>query len=232
MNAPSRRREFPEPARAPEREVGARIEGRSESAAPPIVVGGTRRCYRQNQEIFRAGEPAGRIYGVLTGAVRVYRILAEGRRHIAQFCLPGDVFGLEGDQEYRCSAEAVSNCELSSISQGALSSLAMNDPAVAQKLWGLSLHYLRRSEEHLLLLGQKSARSRVAWFLLDMAERTPPAESLRLPMSREDIADFLGLTMETVSRTLGVLQDEAVIALASSREVLLKDRMALHRLAA
>ena len=83
-----------------------------------------------------------------------------------------------------------------------------------------------------MLLGQKSARSRVAWFLLDMADRAANDERLKLPMSREDIADFLGLTMETVSRTFGVLQEEAVIALPSSREVLLKNRAALRSLAA
>lgn len=203
-----------------------------DASARPLIIAGARRPYCRDQEIYQTGEPADRIYGVLSGVIRVFRPLVDGRRHIAQFCLPGDVFGLESDADHQFSAEAVIDCEISSIARSALAHMAMQDAAVGQKLWSLSLHYLCRSEEHLAFLGHKNARGRVAWFLLDMAKRTGAAIQLSLPMSREDIADFLGLSMETVSRTMHSLQHEQMITLASAREVLLKDRMALHSLVA
>ncbi len=108
----------------------------------------------------------------------------------------------------------------------------MNDGAAAQKLLALTLHRLHRSEEHMLVLGRKNACERLAWFLLDMSVRIPTPDRVELPMSRQDIADFLGLTIETVSRTMTQLQDDKIIALPSCRQVLLRDRTALFDLAA
>ena len=200
--------------------------------ADPLGVEGVRLAVRRNEEIFGEGEPAISVYRVLKGVVRTYRILADGRRQIAEFFLAGDVFGLEESGEYRTSAEAVCDGEVLAIRKRQLTDRGACDLATAQKLWALTLHHLRRSEEHMLVLGRKNACERLGWFLMDMAERIPAPDRIDLPMSRQDIADYLGLTIETVSRTMTTLQDDAVITLTSSRQIVLNDKNALLDLAA
>jgi CRP/FNR family nitrogen fixation transcriptional regulator len=206
--------------------------GQASLIADPLGVDGVKMSYGRNTEIFGEGEPAQNVYRVLKGVVRTYRILNDGRRQIAEFFLPGDVFGLEAGEAHRTSAEAVSECEVVSIRRSQLAERAMADSPTGHKLWALTLHHLRRSEEHMLVLGRKNACERLAWFLIDLSERIPAPDRLDLPMSRQDIADYLGLTIETVSRTMTQLQDEAVIALPSCRQVLLRDRQGLADLAA
>ncbi len=200
--------------------------------ADPLGVDGVKTTYVRNEEIYGEGEPGTFVYRVLSGVARTYRILADGRRQISEFFLPGDVFGLEGGVDHNLSAEAVSDCVLVAIRRSHLAERAAQDSATAQKLWALTLHHLGRSEEHMLLLGRKNASERVAWFLLDMARRIPAQGQVDLPMSRQDIADYLGLTIETVSRTMTQLQDDELIALPSCRCVVLSDRTGLTDLAA
>ncbi len=200
-------------------------------SADPLGVDGVRMAYGRNEEIFGEGEPAASIHRVLKGVVRTYRILADGRRQIADFFLPGDVFGLEAGLDHCTSAEAVTDCEVVAIRRSHLAERAMSDGAAAQKLLALTLHRLHRSEEHMLVLGRKNACERLAWFLLDMSVRIPAPDRVELPMSRQDIADFLGLTIETVSRTMTQLQDDEIIELPSCRQVLLRDKTALLDLA-
>lgn len=202
------------------------------SALDALGVEGTRLSFARNEEIFGESEPAACVYRVLKGVARTYRILADGRRQIAEFFLPGDVFGLEAGQEHRTSAEAVSDCEVLAMRRSHLAERASSDSPTAHKLWALTLHHLRRSEEHMLVLGRKNASERLAWFLIDMSERIPAPDRVELPMSRQDIADYLGLTIETVSRTMTQLQDEQVIALPSCRTVQLQDKPALVDMAA
>jgi CRP/FNR family nitrogen fixation transcriptional regulator len=198
----------------------------------PFGVAGIRMSHARNAEIFGEGEPATCAYRVLKGVVRTIRFLADGRRQIVEFFLPGEVFGLEFGLEHRISAEAVTDCDVMAMRRSHLSARAANDNGAAQKLLATTLHHLHRAEEHMLVLGRKIACERVAWFLIDMAERIPAPNRIDLPMSRQDIADFLGLTIETVSRTMTQLQDEGIIELPSFRHVVLRDRETLMDIAA
>lgn len=204
----------------------------SESSADPLGVAGVRMTWRRNEEIFGEGERATCVYRVLKGVVRTYRILADGRRQIAEFFLPGEVFGLHARAVHQASAEAVTDCEVVAVRRSQLSERSLNDGATAHKLLALTLHQLLRSEQHMLILGRKTASERLAWFLMDMAERIPAPNRVELPMSRQDIADYLGLTIETVSRTMTQLQDEGVIELPTCRQVVLRNRQTLMGLAA
>lgn len=193
----------------------------------PIEMMGAPMVFARNGEIYGEGEQADYAYKVVSGAVRTYRILADGRRQIGSFYLPGDVFGLEVGNEHVFSAEAVSETKVLVAKRSALVSLAARDGDVARELWTLTGRELARAQEHIVLL-IKTAQERVAAFLLEMAERRPAGDTIELPMSRQDIADYLGLTIETVSRTLTALENEAAIELPNSRRVVLRNRPALR----
>src|SRR5579862_1903322 len=198
-------------------------------------VGGSIDCmgalisYRRNDEIYGEGEPADYLYKVVSGTARTSKVLADGRRQIGSFYVAGDVFGLETGEEHSFSAEAISDCKLIVIRRSALVALAARNHDMARQLWAITSMELRRVQEHILLL-IKSARQRVATFLLEMAERIPAGNAVELPMSRQDIADYLGLTIETVSRNLTILENAATIELPSSRRIVLRNRSALSRL--
>ena len=169
------------------------------------------------------------LYKVISGSVRTYKILNDGRRQIGAFYLPGDIFGLEMGEEHSFSAEAIIDSSILIIKRSAVVSLASRNNEVARHLWTLTGEELKRAQHHIMLL-VKTAQERVASFLLEMAERMPSGTMFELPMSRQDIADYLGLTIETVSRTLTQLENAATIALPSSRQVVLRNRAALGRL--
>ncbi len=140
------------------------------------------------------------------------------------------MYGLPACADYRLSAEAVTDCKVTALRRSQLAERAVQDGSTAHKLWALTLHHLKRSEEHMLLLGRKSASERLAWFLMDMAERIPAQNIVELPMSRQDIADYLGLTIETVSRTMTQLAGSGLIDLLSCRRIVLRNVAALDRI--
>ena len=186
--------------------------------------------YNRNAEIYGENEPADYVYRVVAGAVRTYKVLADGRRQVGAFYLPGDVFGLESADTHMFSAEAVGDTKILVIKRSALMSLAARENEVARELWSITGQELRRVQDHIVLL-IKTAKERVVGFLLEMAERIPSSSGhIELPMSRQDIADYLGLTIETVSRTLSDLENDASIQLASARSIVLRDRRALGQL--
>src|SRR5215470_11408919 len=197
--------------------------------AGSIEMMGAPMSFSRNSEIYGENEPADYLYKVISGTVRTYRILSDGRRQIGAFYLPGDIFGLEVGAEHHFSAEAITDAKVLVIKRSALVSLANRDGDVARQLWSFTARELQRVQDHVLLL-IKSAQQRVASFLLEMADRLANAETVELPMSRQDIADYLGLTIETISRTLTQLELEAAIALPTSRRVVLRNRKALSRL--
>jgi CRP/FNR family transcriptional regulator, nitrogen fixation regulation protein len=161
--------------------------------------------------------------------IRPDLFLADGRRQIGAFYMVGDVFGLEFGDEHTFSAEAISDAKVLVIKRSALVALAERDNEVARQLWALTGRELNRVQDHILLL-IKTAQERVVGFLLEMAARASNNGALELPMSRQDIADYLGLTIETVSRTLTILENTAAIELPTSRRIVLRNRSALNRL--
>src|ERR1700757_2062358 len=171
---------------------------------------GATMSYPRDTEIFGENEPADYLYKVVSGTVRTYKILSDGRRQVSGFYLPGDIFGLEFTNEHTLSAEAVSDAKVLVVKRSALNALAGRDASVAQQLFALTGRELHRAQDRILLL-IKNARERVAGFLLEMAERAAQKNLIALPMSRQDIADYLGLTIETVSRTPTSLETAAMI---------------------
>jgi CRP/FNR family transcriptional regulator, nitrogen fixation regulation protein len=185
--------------------------------------------FDRNAEVYGENEPADYVYKVLSGSVRTYKVLNDGRRQIDAFYLPGDIFGLELGDEHSCSAEAISDSTVLVVRRSLVLAAAEKRNDVARRLWSHTARDLRRAQHHTLLL-IKSAQERVAAFLLEMADRLSAGTALELPMSRQDIADYLGLTIETVSRTLSQLEGAATIALPASRRVVLRNRSALTRM--
>jgi CRP/FNR family transcriptional regulator, nitrogen fixation regulation protein len=185
--------------------------------------------FSRNTEIYGENEPADYLYKVVSGSVRTYKIFDDGRRQIGGFYFPGDMFGLEHGESHQFSAEAIDNCVVLVVKRSALVALAERDGDIARQLWSHTAAELQRVRAHMLLL-IKSAEQRVACFLIEMAGRTSSHEVVELPMSRQDIADYLGLTIETVSRTLTHLEAKAAIALPTSRRIVLRNRTALIRL--
>jgi len=190
---------------------------------------GATMSYPRNTEIFGENEPADYLYRVVSGSVRTYKILSDGRRQIGGFYLPGDIFGLEFSDEHTLSAEAITDTKVQVIKRSAIDALAGRNAAIARELFTLTGHELQRVQERIMLL-VKSAQERVAGFLLEMADRGAAGNSVELPMSRQDIADYLGLTIETVSRTLSGLETAAAIEVPTSRRIVLRNRSALNRL--
>src|SRR5215216_5315673 len=142
-------------------------------------------CYRKDEEIYGEEEPAEYVYQVIRGAVRTYKLLSDGRRQIGAFHLSGDVFGLESGTSHRLAAEAVIDTTVRLVKRSSLEHAANNDVQVARKLWGITADELGHAENHMLLLGRKSAMERVATFLLEM-DRRLTAGMMALPMCRRD----------------------------------------------
>jgi CRP/FNR family nitrogen fixation transcriptional regulator len=199
---------------------------------PGLVLQGVRTRFRRNAEIFGEGEAASAVYRVVSGVARTIRFTGEGRRQILGFHFPGDIIGLEAGHRHTLSAEAVSDCKLAVVRRSAIDAAASRDTGAAQALIALMQRQLLDAQEHALVLGRKGAGERVAAFLLRLADRVSTRCEIDLPMSRADIADYLALTIETVSRAFTQMERDCAIALPSSRHVLVRDRCALELLEA
>ena len=174
--------------------------------------------YSKGIEIFGEAEPADYICQVIAGAVRSHKLLSDGRRQIGAFHLVGDIFGLENGNFHRFTAEAIVDSTVRLMKRESLERVAKTDPAIVRTLLSMTTETLQHAENHMLLLGRKNALERVAAFLLEMHRRLSPAGVIALPMSRRDIADYLGLTIETVSRSLSVLQKKGLLKFPSQTQ--------------
>ena len=186
--------------------------------------------YQKDEEIYGEDEPAEYVYQIIRGAVRTYKLLSDGRRQIGTFHLPGDVFGLESGNNHRLAAEAIIDTTVRLVKRISLEQAAGVDVRVARKLWSMTAGELRHAEDHMLLLGRKSAMERVANFLLEMDRRLAVAGMMALPMFRRDIGDYLGLTLETVSRALSQLHGEGVLGFSGARQIVLRNRQRLRNM--
>ena len=195
------------------------------SSPPSSPIGKRRRDLRRRR--------AGGIWSIrsLTGSVRTsYKLLSDGRRQIGAFHLPGDVFGLESGTNHRLAAEAIVDTTVRLVKRRSLDQAAGTDVNVARKLWTMTAGDLRHAEDHMLLLGRKSAMERVASFLLEMDRRLAITGMMALPMCRRDIGDYLGLTLETVSRALSQLHGEGVLGFSGARQIVLRNRQRLRNM--
>jgi CRP/FNR family nitrogen fixation transcriptional regulator len=186
-------------------------------------------AYDRNAEIYGEGEAADYVYKVISGAVRAYKVLNDGRRQINAFYMPGDLFGLELGDEHSWSAEAIVGSTIAMVKRSLILKVSERDADIARRLWSMTASELNGARNHALLL-IKSAQERVAAFLLEMSQRLADSNAVELPMGRQDIADYLGLTIETVSRTLTQLEATQTIELVASRMIVLRNRSALSRL--
>ena len=172
--------------------------------------------------IFQEGDTADVVYNVTKGAVRLFKLTPDGRRQVTGFLLPGDFLGLGSRQGYAYGAEAITEVELCRFERDKLEILFESHRGLERRLFEIANDELAVAQDQMLLLGRKTAKERMASFLLKLSER----EELRggrdravyLPMVQEDIADYLGLTIETVSRTISQLKRDGLIRQSSTHE--------------
>jgi CRP/FNR family nitrogen fixation transcriptional regulator len=188
--------------------------------------------FSKDDEIYAQGDSAVHCFRILRGCVRTVKLMEDGRRQVNEFLLPGDWFGMEALDEHDFAAEAVDAVMLRRYPRRGLDALAARDPGVSRWLLDLATRQLRRARDRMVSLGRETASERIAGFLLEMLRRMPHdrSDGIGLPMSRGDIADHLGLTIETVCRCLAQLRRDGTIALTRS-SLTVRDRTALLGLA-
>jgi len=193
-----------------------------------------RHLYRRNETIFHQDDPVDHVYKIVSGTIRLCRNMPNARRHIVDFLLPGDVMGFVRDVDRMLAAEAVTDVMVFAYPRAHFERLARrNEHVHAQVMTSLSASLLTM-QNHLMVLGCKNARERVASFLMRLADRNDcrPGDRLELSMSRQEIADHLGLTIETVSRVITSLRSEGVIQVPNIHQLVLRDMSSLRLLAA
>lgn len=191
-------------------------------------LGSARLRFRQGEEIYAQDEDADLIYRLVRGAVRTSHLSADGRRQIGDFYYAGDVIGVEMGTAHRFSAEALGDCEILALRRSG--SAAYDAGRLDRLIWQATSAELHRAQSHMLLLGQTTACEKVARFLIDIAARLKE-DIVALPMGRQDMADYLGLTMETISRMLGRLQAEGLVEFIGARRYRIRRPGALSEMA-
>lgn len=203
----------------------------AQTAADPLDRLGGQVKFEKNRTIYYEGDEAEHCYKVKSGTVRLCKVTEDGRRQIAAFLTAGDLFGWTDHGFYGFSAEAVSDVTLEKYSRARVDDAVKASPALGRRVLALLSTQLASAHEHLLLLGRMTAVERVASFLLDLVRRQHTGGSIELAMCRKDVADYLGLTVETVSRTMSALKRKGIISFADPESVQLRQSGALERLA-
>lgn len=186
--------------------------GRLDALAEHIAV-------QPGEALIREGDSARHVFNITSGSVRVYKLLSDGRRQITGFLFAGDFLGLATGETYVFSAEAIEPVTACRFRKSDYRTLIRETPALEATLLDRANHELAAAQNQMMLLGRKTALERVATFLLDLPGHDPAraaaAGHVHLPMTRSEIADYLGLTIETVSRVLTRLKTSGVIRLLS-----------------
>lgn len=187
------------------------------------------------QALFHEGDPATRVFTLTRGTLKLYKLLADGRRQVTGFLHPGDFLGISIDDEHAFSAEALERSQLCWFPRNRFDDFVDDQPGMERALYRKAAHELAAAQQQFVLLGRKTASERLASFLLVVSERSEEpdaaADTVRLPMSRSDIADYLGLTKETVSRVISALKRDRIIRLQTLDTVEIVDRERLERVA-
>lgn len=188
--------------------------------------------FAPKETLFSQGQPAHSVYNITAGVVRLYNLLPDGRRQIVGFALPGDFLGLAMRDAFGFSADAIDAVTVCAFSRPAYSALVDTKPRLLRRLHDFATHELTLAQEQMMLLGRRTAEEKLTCFLLAMQERWSRISKLSvtvpLPMTRQDIADFLGLTIETVSRTFTKLaKDRTILIVPDGVRLMNMDRMAL-----
>ena len=204
----------------------------SQDNPEPLRAAGTVINIVEGREIFAEGENADTFYKVVSGVVRACKFLSDGRRQIEAFHVAGDTFGFELGAERALSAEAVSDCTLISYRRHNVEQMAQRHENISHHLLRIAMQNLAQAQDHSLLLGRRGAAEKVAGFILGWSKRCANQDEVHLAMSRQDMADYLGLTIETVSRSLSQFERDGVIALPTTRNLKVLDAEALEDLAA
>ena len=191
-----------------------------------------RQQFARNGTIFSEGDAADHVYKLISGSVRLCRHMPDGRRHIADFMLPGDFIGFVESAENPLTAEAITPVILTSYPRNQFDRLGDADPQVRANLLSLLSMRLLTAQQQLFVLSCQNAKERMASFILRMAARTDvlSGDCLDLTMGRQDIADHLGLTIETICRAIAALKSDGIIAVPNSHQLILKDTGALRAL--
>ncbi len=211
----------------------------SQAAAPTSLEGhltrAPMRAFSAKEHVFTEGDARANLYRVETGAVCLYKVMPDGRRQVLGFAYPGDLIGLGSCAEHQFNAQATKASELRILPWSLVQRIGRNDPEFGFKLYEAAAQELAAAHDLLLTTGQRTAMESLAAFLLAMARRGRRAKDghtvIDLPMTRSDIGDFLGLTIETVSRTFTKLRQLRIIDLAQCTEVHVLDMDALEDLA-
>lgn len=189
----------------------------------------------QGTTFIAEGEPASHFFNITRGTAKLFKLLPDGRRQITGFAMVGHFLGLAVSDTYAFSAEAIEPIRFCRFHRNKLRALLEDFPAMESRLLEAAANELVAAQEQMLLLGRKTARERLASFLVMQCSQAMPAAhphcQFPLPMTRGDIADYLGLTIETVSRTLTVLRKEGLIDVPGPGVLVLRDRAALEKVA-
>jgi CRP/FNR family nitrogen fixation transcriptional regulator len=215
----------------PDRSVSPLLRHTHDRLSTALDRIGSQRRFKRNTEIYSEGETANCWFKVMSGAVRTTKIFEDGRRHIGQFYFEEDFFGFDKSDERIFSAEAVCDSIVMRYPRDGSERLFDNDPKMGRQLVGMLLSDMLDAQTRMLLLGRMNALERVTTFLLDVRRRRKGGRVLELPMSRIDIADYLGLTTETVCRVLSSLKREGAISIPSPHRIELRGDLVLQLVA-
>jgi CRP/FNR family transcriptional regulator, anaerobic regulatory protein len=209
----------------------AMCRGLSQKVTGDIVAISSLRKKQRGETVFAEGDDADSIYEVVSGTLRLYKMMPDGRRQIVGFPSTGHLLGVAPEGTHVYTAEAITDVTLRRYPRASFDRLVDDAPGLARRLWAATADELRFAQDQLLLLGRKTSTEKVASFLLLLAAQQNVEDEIAMPMTRGDMGDYLGLTIETVSRTLTKFKRDKVIALPSLDRAVLLNRDELELLA-